>query len=531
MHGTAKHFRVEYGSGGDGDLPAASPAERRDTQPGWPAALVTVAAALAGLIGLFWETAASAVMVWEASASFNHCFLILPISGYLIWRRRDHAARLAPRPSAWGIVLLAAMGLLWLIGNLAAFKEAQHFALVGMIQGVLLAVLGGAVYRALAFPFLYLFFMVPTGEFLVPPLQDFTAGFTVMGLRLLGIPVFLDGVFIQIPNGLFEVAEACAGLRFLIATLAFGALFAHLVYRSWTRRLLFFAASVVVPIIANGIRAFGIVMIAHLSDNTLAVGVDHLVYGWGFFAAITMALIWVGLKFQEPEDDGADAAAAAPVAAAAAAPVALVAAGLAALVIAAVPRAYASHIAEAQPTVDAAALAAPPAPPGWAAADADGWRPVLPGHDHETRAAYAGADATVQYYLGYFARQDHGRKIISSQNRMVDDETWRRLGGGSAEAVLDGRPLKVRVERISDGRVNRLVWYWFWVDSRFVDNAPAAKLLQVKAELLGGNLGAALVAVAADYRHDPREAAETLRAFLASMPPLAPRLARAAAGG
>ncbi len=146
----------------------------------------------------------------------------------------------------------------------------------------LLSVVGWRIFRAMLFPMLYLFFMVPTGEFLVPRLQDFTASFVVLGLQLVNIPVFLDGVFIRIPNGLFEVAEACAGLRFLIANVAFGFLFANLMYRGWRKRIIFVALSFIVPIFANGLRAFGIVMIAHLSDNKLAAGVDHIVYGWGF---------------------------------------------------------------------------------------------------------------------------------------------------------------------------------------------------------------------------------------------------------
>jgi hypothetical protein len=57
-----------------------------------------------------------------------------------------------------------------------------------------------------------------------------------------------------------------------------------------------------VPIIANGLRAFGIIMLAHLTDNRLAAGADHIVYGWGFFVAVTLFLIWVGLKFRDKID-------------------------------------------------------------------------------------------------------------------------------------------------------------------------------------------------------------------------------------
>ncbi len=205
---------------------------------------------------------------------------------------------IAPRSDPLLLLILPLPALVWLVGDIAAVLEVQQFAGIAMLQVVIATIIGRAAYRALLFPCLYLFLMVPSGEWLTAPLQDFTTWFIVRGLELLSIPVYADGVFIEISTGRFEVAEACAGLRFLIAAVAFGLLFANLIYRSWRRRLVFIALSFAVPIIANGFRALGIVLLAHYSDNRIAVGVDHIVYGWGFFTAILLALIWFGLRFQ-----------------------------------------------------------------------------------------------------------------------------------------------------------------------------------------------------------------------------------------
>ncbi len=505
-----------------------APIDARRLDSGWRVTLMTVAAALAALLILFLETAATAVQVWSGSATFNHCFLVLPISCYLIWQHRHEVARMVPRPCVWGVAVVAAMGALWLLGDLARFNEAKHFALVGMIQGVLLTLLGRAVYGRLWFPFLYLFFLVPTGEFLVRPLQDFTAGFVVTGLELIGIPVYSDGILIQIPNGAFQVAEACAGLRFLIASLAFGALFGYVVYRSPRRRLAFFGASIVVPIIANGVRALGIVLIAHVTDNRVAVGVDHIVYGWGFFAAVMLMLTWIGFKLQDEPGaarrGGGGGRAAKPA-------VVGLAAGIV-IAVAALPKAYALHMVALIPPADLAALVPPRAGPGWTrlGEDAD-WRPVLPGVDGEASAIYARAGERVYAYVGFFVRQEDSKKVVSTQNRIADDEVWRRVGGGSADAIIDGQPLTVRVDRIAgDGR-QRLLWQWYWVDGRFTADPALAKALQVKAELLGGTRSAAVIVLAADYGERPAEAEASLTAFLATMQPLAPQLARVAAPG
>ena len=135
--------------------------------------------------------------------------------------------------------------------------EGRQLIAMGFVQALFLGVLGRRLCRAMAAPLLYLFFLVPFGAFLTPVLQTFTSHFIARGLDLLGIPNYSDANIIEIPEGTFYVAEACAGLRFLIASIAFGVLYALLIYRSPGRRIAFIAVSLVVPVIANGFRALG----------------------------------------------------------------------------------------------------------------------------------------------------------------------------------------------------------------------------------------------------------------------------------
>jgi exosortase/archaeosortase family protein len=107
------------------------------------------------------------------------------------------------------------------------------------------------------------------------------------------VPAHIEGIFISTPTGLFRVAEACSGVRFLVAMAALAALAANLCFRSWQRRLLFVAAALAIAVLANGVRAFGTIYLAYRTNNEVAVGVDHLVYGWLFFA-IVIALIMAG---------------------------------------------------------------------------------------------------------------------------------------------------------------------------------------------------------------------------------------------
>jgi EpsI family protein len=129
--------------------------------------------------------------------------------------------------------------------------------------------------------------------------MEWTADFTVGALQLFGIPVLRDGLYFSTPNGNFYVAEACSGVRYLLASVATGTAFAFVAYTDWKKRVVFILAAIVTPIIANGIRAFGIVMIAHYSNMQLAIGIDHFIYGWLFFGIVMLLLFWVGSLFAD----------------------------------------------------------------------------------------------------------------------------------------------------------------------------------------------------------------------------------------
>ena len=195
----------------------------------------------------------AAVATWEASTAYNHCFLIVPITAYLIWDRKETLEGLQPRPAAAWAALGLPVALGWLIAERLGIMEGRQLMVVSMAQVLFLAVLGRRLYGAVLGPLLYLYFAVPFGEFLVPKLQDITAVFVEYGIQYTGIPAYIDGYIIEIPEGTFFVAEACAGLRFLIASIAFGVLYALLMYRGPVRRTVFMLVSIAVPIVANEI--------------------------------------------------------------------------------------------------------------------------------------------------------------------------------------------------------------------------------------------------------------------------------------
>lgn len=269
------------------------------TSPEWRRVGLAIGLGLLLLGALFNPEITAAVRTWDTSTAYNHCFLVIPIALYLLWDRRFDLVGIGPRPTPVVLLLGLPLALIWLVAERLGIMEGRQLLAISFVELLFLAILGKRLWWAMAGPLLYLYFLVPFGDFLTPRLQDFTTWFIQHGLDVLGIPAYIDGYVIEIPQGSFFVAEACAGLRFLIASIAFGCLYALMMYRSPVRRGVFILVSIIVPIIANGFRGLGIVYLGYLLNSAEAAAADHIIYGWLFFSFVILVLIALGLPFRQ----------------------------------------------------------------------------------------------------------------------------------------------------------------------------------------------------------------------------------------
>jgi exosortase A len=504
--------------------------------PDWIVATLLTLGAVVAVLLLFQQTTWSTVAIWERSETFAHGFLIFPISAYLIWSRRKEIAQLTPQPDLRGLPVLLLLGFGWLLAYLARVLVVQQYALVAMIPVLAWAILGLRVTRALMFPLGFLFFAVPMGEFLIPAMMDFTANFTVAALQLTGIPVYREGTFFTIPSGQWSVVEGCSGLRYLIASITLGVLYAYLTYRSARRRIIFTIMALVVPVIANGLRAYMIVMIAHLSDMKLALGVDHYIYGWVFFGLVMLLLFWVGSFWREdlPQPEG-DKPAAAP-AIAAALPVQRIAlATLAVLGVAALWPAYAAYLQSRVPPAAPIKLEAPLAAGGWRldTAPVSDWKPAYEGASASLMQTYRKGDKAVSLYLGYYRHQREGSELVTSTNVMVHQKhpVWSNVGAAARSATIAGQPRQIVQTRLRAQNLRLLVWNWNRIGDTDTVNDHLAKLLEAKAKLLGVRDDGTAIILSTPYEDRPEPAAATLQEFVNDMlPAIEAGLKQAAAG-
>lgn len=471
------------------------------------------------LAAVFRRDISGAIGVWIESTAYNHCFLILPLVGYLLWERRAVIGSVSPRPSFWPLLAMPLLSIAWLVAAILDIQEARQLILVAIFEVVLLVVLGPRLVWLLLAPLLFLFFLVPSGAFLVPSLQKITADFSIAGLQALGIPVFSDGFMIEIPEGTFEVAEACAGLRFLIASTVFGCFFAIVMYRSFIRRIFFIGLSIVVPIAANGLRALGIIVLAHVEGSAAAVEADHILYGWLFFSLVIIVLIAIGMTFaQKPVSHIAVRRDQLPKAPAWRTAAAMTAAVLLALT----GPAYAARLNALYPPAPLPEAKAPAVAPPWHISSDPGadWRPLVTGADGEFFQAFEEpGSGVVLRYVALYRLRAIANSLTTTGNRLVDDARWHIASYGRAEGSFDGRKTTVASTETVSGQRRRLVWSFYVVDGRIAAGLIETKLLQARAVLFERAPMAAFVAISASM-DDPNDPAERqLSRFLAASQP------------
>jgi len=499
-------------------FPAAEVAagnEARGFDAHWRRHATILAGVAIALLLLFRADTADLARIWWTSTTFGHCLFIAPVIGWLVWQRRVELAQLTP--VAWwpGLALVAVGGFGWLLGDAAGVALARHLGLVIMLQGAVVTILGPNVARGLLFPLCYAFFMVPFGEGLEGPLQTVTVEMVMPLLHLFGVPAHVDGVLITIPNGYFEVAEACSGAKFVIAMIAYGTLVANVCFTSWTRRAIFMVVALIVPVIANGLRAFGTIYAAYLTSVERATGMDHIVYGWVFFGVVMAAVLAIGWRWFDRAPD-------APVfdpARLQAEPKrridALVAAALVLTVAGIFPAWSAAIAGRAQALPNAITL---PEVPGWHRAPMSvraPWAPNYPGADHYLIGRYENdrGDA-VDLAVAVYGSQHEGKELVSfGVGAIREDDVWVRIedlpdiAGGSV------------IRATAPGPVERRIATWYRVGDVVTHDDRAVKLETLKARLLGGPQRAVAVHVSAEVMpgRDPRAAIE---AFLAALGPI-----------
>ncbi|WP_421862661.1 exosortase A [Motiliproteus sp.] len=486
--------------------PATTDSTPRAANPPGLQPLLLLLAALAVYGWVFWPSLSSMAAIWWRSDTFAHGMFIPLISIWLVWRQRDRLPAI-PLGSSWLALAAMLIGcLVWLLALATDIAALHQLAAVGILICLIPALLGLHLFWALLFPILYLLFMVPIGEELTPMLQQVTADITVKALRLTGIPVYINGLFIEIPTGKFEVAEACSGIRYLIASLAVGTLYAYLNYTRVRTRLIFMLASLLVPILANGVRAYLIVIIAHLSEMKYATGVDHLVYGWLFFGMVMALMFWLGSFWRDPE--AAPAQIRQPLAIPAPSSRYLISVLTLTLFLGVGWSGFQLQHTEAEAAL--AELQLPQSPWQPVAGLSSPWAPRYQGADEVVKQSYRNGEPNDQLdaiglYIARYRNETQGKELINQNNRIETAPAWTIQSQQLRQLQIGDQPFPVVETELRHLQgVQRRTWHWYGVNGETAINPLKVKLLQGLNRLSGNPHPSLVTLISTDYEDSTR---------------------------
>lgn len=265
--------------------PALANAGRSALAPRSAIAFAGVTSAIA--FGIFGPILYYMVLTWKQVDDYSHGFLVGPLAIYFAWERRADLRRITVSQSWWGIVPLALGALALVIGRLGVELMAMRVAFVLTFIGLQVLLLGRDVTRVLAFPLLFLFLMVPLPQSLVNiiafPLQLIAADFAVESLHILHIPALREGNIIHLANTQLFVAEACAGLRSLMALGTLAVVFAYFFRKNIVERLIIVLSAIPIAILVNAFRVALTGFLAHRFGAEAAEGLIHTTEGFATF--------------------------------------------------------------------------------------------------------------------------------------------------------------------------------------------------------------------------------------------------------
>lgn len=245
-------------------------------------------AVFAGLfVYTYFPTISSLVRNWVASGDNSHGVAILPLALYIIWQKKE-ALRQLPLDGSWiGLVIATLSLLVYLVARKGEMQTIASASMLFMLWGCIIFLFGFAIFRACLFPLLILFFMIPVpSQFiavLTMPLQLFVSKASVGLISLVDIPIYREGNIIHFPQGTFEVAQACSGLRSIMTMLTLGAVMAYFTLRSNLLRCVLFLLAIPIAIAVNILRVFVLVAAFYFLSIDLSKGTLHTITGLAIF--------------------------------------------------------------------------------------------------------------------------------------------------------------------------------------------------------------------------------------------------------
>lgn len=234
---------------------------------------------------------------WYEHQYVSHGVLVLFISAYLIWDKRKLLRNLPIGLASVGSVLLFLGATIGVIGFTIGDDFTVRCAMLITLAALVLFLFGRAYFKALLFPLVYLFFMIPLPYAAIKEisyhLRMFDAKYATYILQASGIPVYRDAHLLHLPNITLEIADSCSGIASLFAMVALGIVYAYLVPLKKNAKLLLIGGTIIFPVLANLMRIVLISALVHFYGPVMLQSFLH--YFSGTFTFLLSVVLFLSL--------------------------------------------------------------------------------------------------------------------------------------------------------------------------------------------------------------------------------------------
>ncbi len=492
----------------------------------WIVSLIVLFLCIVAVLILYEETFVEMVEIWRDHGAFTYGYLILPISLWLLWRKRTNLSYLNPNPELRGLLLLLIFCVVWLIADLLGFSYIKQLASVALLISLFLCVLGASVFKHMLFPLLFLLFLAPPvglHNYLVPIMMEVSADIAEFLLQITGVSVYREGTTLHTPTGNWYVAPACSGTQYLITSIIIGCVFAYIAYKNNNKRLVFISISALLPIIGNGLRIYSTIMLGALSGLNVAITFDHVFYGLIFFGIIVSVMFFIGSFWWEY--DSSDNAKYQSCKTKESNNIFMssniynvIKTGVFVVLIS-LSFPLVAHKIKHDFTQQPARINIPLAMAGWKVnyEKSSAWYPVIEQARSEMYQSYIKGDKEVVLYVGELEPFFDVSKVspagsvrnIESQLKIVERRLTLPIGD------FDVKEKVVNSIDINSGGIKKLViWYWYLFDKTNTINDTEVKVLETISALKGDRKRTYLIVVASPIKSDIQSARLALFSFI-----------------
>jgi exosortase len=260
---------------------------------------------------LYWPTLVRLFLQWGYDQNFSHGYFVPLFSGFVIWQERERLARIDRRPS-WSGMMLIVLGLsVLVVGQMGVELFLTRSSLLILVAGMVVLFAGWNFFRALFFPWAFLFLMIPIPAIIFNqitfPLQILASKIAAATLPFFGVPVLRQGNVMVLASQILQVAEACSGIRSLMSLVTLAIIYGYLMEKRLLVRYVLALASVPIAVAANSFRIITTGLMVQYWDPDKAEGYFHASWGWIVFVISLLMLYGLHLLIRSmwPETDNA----------------------------------------------------------------------------------------------------------------------------------------------------------------------------------------------------------------------------------